>query len=236
MILTCPSCGTRYQTVEAQFKAPGRNVRCAKCRHVWFEAAPEIDMPGESEPVMPPAAVETVAPGSLPFGVAPRKDEPAADAVRAPKRWRGAAVAQAVDWLALILLLGAIGWAVVAYRETIASVWPPSASLYTMMGMPVNVRGVELTNITYKQEYDSGQPVLSVTGKVRNVSDREQPVPQIRVVLMDDARRELYHWTFDAGVPKLKPGVETPFTTRLNSPPADARNLNVRFAEAGDSR
>jgi hypothetical protein len=53
---------------------------------------------------------------------------------------------------------------------------------------------------------------------------------------MDDAKRELYHWTFDAGVPTLKPGAETPFTTRLSSPPADARNLNVRFAEAGDSR
>jgi hypothetical protein len=141
-----------------------------------------------------------------------------------------------VGWLALLLLLGTIGWATIAYRETIASVWPPSASLYSLLGMPVNVRGVALTNIAYKQEYEGGQPVLSVTGKIVNVSNREQSVPEIRVVLMDDAKRELYHWTFDAGVPTLKPGAETPFTTRLSSPPADARNLNVRFAETGDSR
>jgi hypothetical protein len=102
--------------------------------------------------------------------------------------------------------------------------------------MPVNVRGVALTNISYKQEYEGGQPVLSVTGKVVNMSNREQPVPEIRVVLMDDAKRELYHWTFDAGVPTLKPARKRRFMTRLSSPPADARNLNVRFAEAGDTR
>ena len=78
--------------------------------------------------------------------------------------------------------------------------------------------------------------MLSVTGKVVNISNKEQPVPEIRVVLFDDAKHELYQWTFDAGVPTLKPGSESAFVTRLSSPPAEARNLDVRFAEAGDKR
>jgi len=235
MILTCPSCGTRYQSAEAQFKPPGRNVRCAKCRHVWFQPTPELETAIEPEPVISPAVPETAPVAALNFGA--KTDAPdVVEDVEPPPQSRGAAFAQSVGWLALLVLLGSIGWASIAFRETIASVWPPSASLYSLLGMPVNVRGVALTNISYKQEYESGQPVLSVTGKIVNVSDREQPVPEIRVVLMDDAKRELYHWTFDAGVPTLKPGAETPFTTRLSSPPADARNLNVRFAEAGDSR
>jgi predicted Zn finger-like uncharacterized protein len=236
MILTCPSCGTRYQTAEAQFTPPGRNVRCAKCRHVWFQAAPELETPIEPEPVISPAAPEpAAAAAALNIGAQTYSSDVVEEA-EPPPRSRGAGLAQAVGWLALFVLLGAIGWATITYRETIASVWPPSASLYRALGMPVNVRGVTLTNISYKQEYEGGQPVLSVTGKIVNVSNREQPVPEIRVVLMDDAKRELYHWTFDAGVPTLKPGAETPFTTRLSSPPADARNLNVRFAEAGDTR
>jgi predicted Zn finger-like uncharacterized protein len=236
MILTCPSCGTRYQTGEAHFKPPGRNVRCAKCRHVWFQSTPELEIPIEPEPVISSAATETGASGALNFGAQVRAEEAAAEAEPPLERSRGAALAQGVGWLALLVLLGTIGWATIAYRETIASVWPPSATLYSILGMPVNVRGVALTNISYKQEYEAGQPVLSVTGKVVNMSNREQPVPETRVVLMDDAKRELYHWTFDAGVSTLKPGAETPFATRLSSPPADARNLNVRFAEAGDSR
>ena len=236
MILTCPSCGTRYQTAEAQFTPPGRNVRCAKCRHVWFQTPPELETPIEPEPVISPAVAEAVPAGALPFGVQAPPHDIDEEEEAAPQRSRGAAFAQTVGWVALIGLLGSIGWATIAYRDTIASVWPPSSSLYSVLGMPVNVRGITITNIAYKQEYESGQPVLSVTGKIVNVSNREQPVPEIRVVLMDDAKRELYHWTFDAGVPTLKPGAESPFTTRLSSPPADARNLNVRFAEAGDAR
>ena len=77
---------------------------------------------------------------------------------------------------------------------------------------------------------------LSVSGKVVNVSDRELPVPVIRVVLTDQAKRELYHWTFDVGVPSLKPGAQSPFITRLSSPPPDARNVDIRFAEAGETQ
>ena len=249
MILTCPSCRTRYQTDGARFKAPGRNVRCAKCGHVWFESAPELVPQAEPEAIVIPSAA--VAPatveqpvqavsasdrGALDFATVPREEKAAAVPDKVRRASRGVAFAQSIGWMALIFLIGAIGWGTIRYRETIAAVWPQSASFYAVLGLPVNVRGIALTNIAYKQEYEDGQPVLSVTGKVVNVSTRDQPVPEIRVVLLDGAKHELYHWTFDAGIRALKPGSESPFTTRLSSPPPEARNLNVRFAEAGDTR
>jgi predicted Zn finger-like uncharacterized protein len=247
MILTCPSCRTRYQTEGAHFKPPGRNVRCAKCGQVWFQAAPETEMPVEPEPVMapdvPPAAPsERVAEfaasdhSGLNFSASPASDESPSEPAERARGSSGVAIAQTAGWAALILLIGAIGWATVQYRQTIGSLWPQTASLYAALGLPVNVLGVALTNIAYKQDYEDGQPVLSVTGKVVNISDRELPVPEIRVVLLDGAKHELYHWTFDAGVPSLKPGAESAFVTRLSSPPAEARNLNVRFAETGETR
>jgi hypothetical protein len=215
---------------------------------VWFQAAPTPDVELEPEPVMTPAAPAHV-PSSAPVTQAAASETssaqlgagPAAeDSISAPleraRRWRGAAFAQSAGWAALIALIATIGWAGVQYRQTIASLWPQSASLYAAVGLPVNVRGVQLTNISYQQEYQDGQPVLSVTGKVVNISNRELPVPEIRVVLLDDAKHELYHWNFDAGIPTLKPGGESTFVTRLSSPPPEARNLNVRFAESGDAR
>ena len=75
--------------------------------------------------------------------------------------------------------------------------------------------------------------IIQFVDKVVNICGRELPVPEISVVLTDDAKHELYHWTFDVGVPTLKAGAESPFITRLSSPPPEARNLNVRFADSG---
>jgi predicted Zn finger-like uncharacterized protein len=248
MILTCPSCRTRYQTDETRFVAPGRNVRCAKCGHVWFQAAPAPDAELELEPIIAqaaPAHGSRAAPvaeaaaseaKSVQLGAGPAFKDSISASKESPRRSGGVRFAQSAGWAALIVLIATIGWGSVRYRQTIASLWPQSASLYAAVGLPVNVRGIELTNISYQQEYQDGQPVLSVTGKVVNISTRELPVPEIRVVLLDDAKHELYHWNFDAGIPTLKPGGESTFVTRLSSPPPEARNLNVRFAESGDAR
>src|ERR1700722_10020274 len=50
MILTCPSCATRYQADEAKFPAAGRQVRCAKCGHVWHQPGPTPEESAEAEP------------------------------------------------------------------------------------------------------------------------------------------------------------------------------------------
>jgi hypothetical protein len=145
-------------------------------------------------------------------------------------------MADAVGWAALIFLAVTIGWAAVQYRQTITELWPGLAPLYEVAGLPVEPGGIALTDVAYKHEVEDGQPVLAISGKVVNVSNRELPVPVIRVVLSDEGKHEIYHWMFEAGVPSLRPGAESPFVTRLSSPPPEARNLNIRFAAAGETQ
>lgn len=38
MQIACPACQTRYSVPDGAIPAEGRTVRCAKCRHSWFEA------------------------------------------------------------------------------------------------------------------------------------------------------------------------------------------------------
>src|SRR5258708_5032755 len=48
MILTCPQCATRYQVDANKFPASGRNVRCAKCGHVWHQLGPTPEPDAET--------------------------------------------------------------------------------------------------------------------------------------------------------------------------------------------
>jgi predicted Zn finger-like uncharacterized protein len=247
MILTCPSCDTRYSVDAAKFPAAGRNVRCAKCGHSWHQAgeAPEPSAEQQSEPqsqAVPPAAASEVAPAATPADFAPqsamdglpaRGFGPAAveEKPRAPLAPRLAVVA---GWAGLIAVILLIGYAAVRYRQDIATIWPQSAGVYSSLGLHVNASGIDFRQVEYRRETEDGQVVLAVTGQIVNAAPRELTVPQtVRVTLSDANNHELYHWTFKPNAQVLGPGQSVKFMTRLASPPAAARHLEVRFAKDG---
>jgi len=61
MIIACPACATRYVVPDSAIGAEGRTVRCAKCRHSWFQEgsvpvapAPQAAPPPPPSPPPPP--------------------------------------------------------------------------------------------------------------------------------------------------------------------------------------
>ena len=226
MILTCPLCTTRYLADAARFAPPGRNVRCAKCGQVWFQAPAGPESEPEPEPTIEKQASSGAA-------VA---DEMRYTMAAAPPRRRGRAgvLVGALSWASLIVLVLGFGGATMKYRESIASLWPQTATFYAALGMPVNLRGLEFHGVSYRDQVENGEAVLAISGELVNVTAHALPVPPLRVSLSDKDQRELYHWTFDAGVATLAPGARSNFTTRLASPPQDARNVEVRFLRSGE--
>lgn len=55
MIIACPACGTKYVVPDDALGMEGRTVRCAKCKHSWFQDGPAMDLP-------PPLAADTDLP------------------------------------------------------------------------------------------------------------------------------------------------------------------------------
>ncbi|HKB96013.1 MAG TPA: DUF3426 domain-containing protein [Rhizomicrobium sp.] len=230
MILTCPSCDTRYSVDGSKFPAAGRTVRCAKCGHSWHQPGEA----GEAAPE-PPAALSGPAPE------APAHESPSpirsfapVSAAAEPRAPLGPRIAVMAGWAGLIAVVLLIAFAAVRYRQDIATTWPQSAGVYSSLGLHVNASGIDFRKVDYRRENEDGQVVLAVSGEIVNAGSRELPVPQtVRVTLSDAGNHELYHWTFKPNVAVLAAGRSVPFMTRLASPPAAARHLEVRFAKDG---
>jgi predicted Zn finger-like uncharacterized protein len=241
MILTCPACQTRYTVDAAKFPSQGRNVRCARCGEVWH-AAPPADEPvvftpaHPSEPAFAPAA-EPAPPREAYARPEPRDAEPQAPVrepkTRTPMFWqrRPGLTAGWAGLIAFVLLIAVVG---IAYRHQVVEAWPRSASLYSKLGMKVASSGLKLGHTKFSNEKRDGQPVLTVSGALTNVADRELPVPQIRIGLVDAEKHEVYHWTVAPNVISLKPGQSARFATELSNPPETAVHYEVRFAKAGE--
>ena len=64
MIIECPSCRARFRVGPQALGRLGRNVRCAKCGHLWHQSLP--DKP--AEPVAPTDKFQRIRPSDTPAG------------------------------------------------------------------------------------------------------------------------------------------------------------------------
>ena len=62
VIIACPACSTRYVVPDTAIGIEGRTVRCAKCKHSWFQDGPEIAVPRDRQAAPAPAPAPSSAP------------------------------------------------------------------------------------------------------------------------------------------------------------------------------
>ncbi len=117
------------------------------------------------------------------------------------------------------------------YRVDIVRGLPGSAGVYSSLGIPVNIRGLEIRNVTFSWESDSGTPILYVQGVIQNITNRRVAVPTVVFAFLDNRGEELYHWAKRVDARSLEAGTQTNFAARVPSPPQAVENLQVRFAK-----
>ncbi len=134
----------------------------------------------------------------------------------------------------VILALLVVDAIVVGWRHDFVRVFPQTASFYATLGLPVNLRGVTLTDIATATEQSDGVPILVVEGNIVNDTRRFVDVPRLKFVVRNGSGDEVYSWTAVAPRPNLPPGESVAFRSRLASPPPDGRDVLVRFVTRRD--
>jgi predicted Zn finger-like uncharacterized protein len=138
-------------------------------------------------------------------------------------------------WTAIILLLFGLNVAVFAARAEVVRFFPQTASLFEMIGLKVNLRHLTFQDVKITKEENDGVPVLAVEGTIVSQSSSPVEIPRLRFAVRNATGQEIYAWTSKASQSILQPGNKLPFRSRLASPPADASDVLVRFANASDA-
>lgn len=249
MIVTCPSCSARYAVDADKIGPSGRRVKCAKCGHTWQQEPPELEeeVVAAPEPERPGIGEEAREPDDDDFSPDLDDDfrsqiEASADEFRPGRRSTGKEYLPAVPrtssrwparlaWLLLlVVVLSAIG-GTIAFRDSVIAALPAAKKLYDAAGlMPVppeeriGVRGV-----SHAYEKVDGADVLKIEGELVNTADVPGDVPDLRVLFVDDAGAILKRWTFAPPERRMLPGEVVKFSTRVTSPPAAAKRIDVGF-------
>jgi len=243
MILECSQCRTRYLVPDSAIGAEGRTVRCASCKHSWFQAPEVLDLatrasPGDAgaaprrpipnyaaaadaraaapEPARvysDDATVSRPDPGYDPFATQP----PFKPRRNPARRWTAAAV---VAGLSMLLGAGAILYS-----------GAPGIAAQLGFGAGDADTALRFADKDVKRRMaPGGGDLFAVSGKVVNPTGDKQHVPDIRIELRDGAGVLVDSWRITPEVRTLDANASIDFNSAKINPPANVRIVEFSFA------
>jgi hypothetical protein len=123
----------------------------------------------------------------------------------------------------------------VPQRDAVVRAFPDLAALYEMVGLEVNVRGIEFSPFTAERALVAGLTVLRIEGEMTNTdTHRIRALGPLRMALLTDSGAELFVWRVAPPAGDLMPDQTVPVFSELTAPPEAVASVSVRFLQEGE--
>lgn len=217
MILTCPSCGSRF-LLSAQSLAPeGRRVKCSSCREEWFQLPDPDELLENIE-----RQIE-----DIPESVKPMREGSNLPVKTEGKRIAGVPNGIAFGSAAATGVFVAVLAVLVFGKTPILNVWPPAAAFYKMVGIPFSVPGEGLVFDRLKAVMDAGG-TIHLEGHVLNLTGNDSAIPMIEASLRDNTDDEIESWHID--IPEDLVGGESSVPFKLSYKPTAPNGDHIKLS------
>ena len=152
MILTCPECKSRFVVNPTALLPNGRTVRCAKCKHAWFEKKPkeeiEIIPTEETKEASDNSDAASKAAGKdnkenatgeedfdFPISQPRKRKRPIPKGSNLPALQNQKYGSGKAGWISLVVFLTVVISLFLIFQDGITTNWPASKKLYTAIGL-----------------------------------------------------------------------------------------------------
>lgn len=250
MIIECPECRARYLVPDGTVGTTGRTVRCANCRHSWYQE-PQEALPDEEEaeitfapaeaasdpvdapepeaaaaPLPPSPPPPIVAPAAVEADPEPSAVSPGYDAFAHRPPFRPARNTARIRTLAS-LAAGLLMLAAVA-----VILWTTAPGLAQQVGLAIGPAELPLRIVDHpieRRKMANGSELFAVSGQITNPSPTRQRVPDIRADLRDAQGKIVFSWTITPQQRTLLPNGALDFNSAQVDVPASSKRLDLSF-------
>lgn len=213
MMLSCTACSARYVVEPLALGPTGRNVKCARCGHFWFQESPPLELEIKATDADVEAAVED--------RIAPQRKRTYPPPAHATRRQHPATAA---GWLALAAMIFILTAGLWAGRTQLVAAWPPAERLYRSVGIEMATaapgEGLEIQGLAPRVVTEDGERFLIIDGELVNITDEIRPVPGILISLLNETNEIVEQWPVVLQTLELAPGE----ARRLQHPPLLSRS------------
>lgn len=256
MMISCPACSTRYVVPDNAIPAEGRTVRCAKCRHSWFQegAADNLAEMSAGErhgpPPDPPSADLRPSESPIEDDAASPFDEPERIGMERPAFDSGEPEAEIPtgdgspshfeheppfrrrrDTLRLLTYAGVVFATVAAALIVAVSYF--GLPEWVPMNRPTFGQAQDDLKLDFpperqeRRQLPNGAEFFGASGTITNTGSTARHVPPILIVLRDGRDRIVYSWEVYPPKRTLAPGETIAVSEGVTDVPRSARVAEI---------